>query len=344
MIEQITEWLLQRGYALLDDETDGLLFRESEDKVYAVTLSWASREDDTEEYIMIQRRIEFTLTTRFCKKVECLHIVLMKDGMFENMERNLLERLSNVWMIAQDTGRVYIFENQITEFDDLKKDLEHALGEIVKKSKKVEWFHLAPVNFTIIALNIIYFVVVMIVNQDMLAVYDTEIMLAMGAQSYETVMAGAWYQLITSMFLHFGLAHLCNNMILLAYTGYELEKRIGSVAYFFIYFGSGVIGNIASHVYYHGQGEQIVSAGASGAVYGVIGALLAVLIIRQIKTPDLSPNRIIVMIGISIYHGITSTGVDNAAHIGGLLAGIIGGILLSKILQYGKLKEVIFTR
>ena len=338
MLEQIAEWLLQRGYAPVDNETDGLLYREDQEQIYVITLSYTSKEEDSEAYVMIQRRVEFQLSTKRCKKVKCLHIVLNKDGMFEDIEHKLLDRLTNVWLVAEDTGRIYIFENQISEFDGLKSDLECATVGFAEGHKKTAIFRVAPVNVVIIALNILYYIAVIILHRDLLAVYDTDIMLSMGALSYETFTHGAWFQIVTSMFLHFGLTHLGNNMLLLAYTGYELEKRVGSIPYLLLYLGSGIVGNILSLIYYHGQGTYVVSAGASGAIYGVIGALVVLLIINQVKTPSLSPRRIIIMIGITIYHGITSTGVDNAAHIGGLLAGLLGGFLLSKISQYGKLE------
>lgn len=343
MLEQITNILLKKGYEPVDEEVQGLLFRNDENQIYVVTLSYASQEDDVEEYIAIQRRMEFMLATQFGKKVECLHLVLAKDGMFGDSQRHLLDQLENVWLIASDTGKVYVFERQITEFDGLFVVLEGELKRYVQHTKKTI-SRVTPVNAGIIAINLLVYVAIIVINRDMLAVYDTDVMLSMGAMSYETVMQGAWYQLITSMFLHFGMGHLGNNMLLLAYTGYELEKRIGSIPYLFIYLGSGLLGNIASLIYYHGQGEYVVSAGASGAIYGVIGALLVTLIMAHKNTRNLSPNRIVVMIVITIYHGMTSTGVDNAAHIGGLLAGILGGILLSKILRYGKLEEVIFMR
>lgn len=344
MIQQVTEWLIQRGYALVDQETDGLLFRETQNQVYAITLSYAGTEDDSEEYVMIERRVEFMLATRFAKRVECLHIVFTKDGMFDDIEHKLLDKLNNIWFVACDTGRVFIFENQIVEFDNLNDDLERVMESFVKKRTSKATFRLTPVNTGIIVLNVLCFLAVIIVHKDLSAVYSSSAMLSMGALSYETFMDGAWYQIITAMFLHFGLEHLGNNMLILACTGYELEKRIGSISYFFIYFLSGIAGSIASLVYYHSQNEIFVGAGASGAIFGVIGALWVVFVMRQLRTPDLSPTKIFIMLVISIYHGLTSTGVGNAAHIGGLFAGVIGGFLLSKISQYVKLERVNFMR
>lgn len=338
MLEHITDLLKQKGYVLLDDKTEGILYRECETHSYAITLSFASKEDDVDAYVAIQRKIEFTLATKLGKKVECLHIVLTKNGMFRGSEQLLIERLQNLWLIAEDTGRLYIFEKQPIDFDDLRNDLESVLCHCVEHRNNGVSFRFTPVNSCIVIINVLMVVVISLIYGDLFATYDTDVMLSVGAMSYETITNGAWYQIITSFFLHFGVTHLMNNMILLAYTGCELERRIGSFAYFVSYMCFGITGNLASLWYYHGQGEQVVSAGASGAIYGVIGALFVFLVIRQIKMPDLSPNRLLIMIGITIYHGFTSAGVDNAAHVGGLLAGVIGGLLLSKISRYGKLE------
>lgn len=338
MLEHITDLLLNRGYVLLDDETEGILYRECEDSIRVITLSDASGEDDTDEYIAIQRKIEFMLSSRFGRKVQCLHVVFTENGVFQDSEQHLIEKLQNVWLIAEDTGRLYIFEQQPADFDNLRGEIEGVLRHCVEHYKKEIAFRFTPVNSCILIVNVLVLIAISLIHGDLFATYDSEIMLSMGAMSYETVIDGAWYQLITSFFLHFGLVHLMNNMILLAYTGCELERKIGSLAYFIGYMCFGIVGNLASLWYYHGQGEQVVSAGASGAIYGVIGALFVVLVVRQVKTPNLSPNRFLIMIGLTIYHGCTSTGVDNAAHIGGLIAGLIGGLLLSKISHYGKLE------
>lgn len=338
MLEHITDLLLRKGYVLLNDDTEGILYRECKDCVWAVTLSFASKEDDTNEYVAIQRKIEFMLSTKFCKKVQCLHIVLAENGMFQGSEQYLIDKLQNVWLIAEDIGRLYIFENQPVDFDNLRDDMESVLCHCVEHYRKEVAFRFTPVNACVLIVNALMLVIISLIHGDFFATHDSDIMLSMGAMSYATVTDGAWYQIITSFFLHFGFMHLMNNMILLAYTGCELERKIGSLAYFISYMCFGIVGNLASLWYYHGQGEQVVSAGASGAIYGVIGALFMLLVIRQIKTPNLSPTRFLIMIGITIYHGLTSTGVDNAAHIGGLVAGLIGGLLLSKISHYGKLE------
>lgn len=323
---------------------ESILFREAEENIHVVLVSYASKRLDVEEYIRIQSRVEFILTTRLNKRVDFLNIVLAENGMFEQFEHELLEQLRNVWFIARDTCKLYIFENQKNEFDGLKDDLECALVDVRKKRKKRSPLRVAPVTITLVVLNLLYYMFVIIMNQSLLAAYDSNTMLSMGAMSYETIMEGAWYQIITSMFLHFGLEHLGNNMLLLAFAGYELEKQIGRWPYFVTYMLSGIIGNVASLFYYHGQGEVVVSAGASGAIYGVLGALVVTWVVNRVRRADVSPRDIIILLLITIYHGFTSTGVDNAAHIGGLFTGIVVGFLLSKISQYGKLERVNFMR
>ena len=129
-------------------------------------------------------------------------------------------------------------------------------------------------------------------------------------------------------------------MLLLVYAGCQLEKIIGKIPYFILYIASGICGNVVSLWYYHSIGEYAVSAGASGAIFGVIGALLVVLFINRTKTAETTPKRLLFLAFITIYYGMTTIGVDNAAHIGGFICGIIGGFLLSKVSQYGKLEKV----
>lgn len=137
-----------------------------------------------------------------------------------------------------------------------------------------------------------------------------------------------YYRLFSSMFLHFGFPHLMNNMMVLGLLGWQLEMEIGKIKYLIIYFVSGFGGNLLSLAFELRGGEYAVSAGASGAIFGLIGALLYIAIRNRGRVGTVSGRGIVFMVVITLYYGFTSTGIDNMAHIGGLLTGIVLGLLL----------------
>lgn len=158
---------------------------------------------------------------------------------------------------------------------------------------------------------------------------DAEYMLEHGAMYVPYMLEGeGYYRLFTSMFLHFGIDHLANNMVMLGAIGWNLEYEIGKIKFLIIYLGSGLAGNILSAFGDLMTGEYAVSAGASGAVFGIIGALLYVVIRNKGQTGTISGRGLVFMVILSLYYGFTSSGVDNLAHIGGLIAGFILGVLL----------------
>lgn len=339
MFHQLIALLCQYGYRLLVEEKNGVFIRETDQQIYIITVSRAGVGVQADTYERIQKQVEFLAVTRYRKSVSTLHLLVTENGIFDDQVKSMVNTLTNMWFVAGDTGRIYIFENQLQNFDGLYEYLSDGLWD-AKKAEKKALFTITPVNMVIVGLNILVFLGIIIFNKGYFAVYDTDIMLQMGAMSYDTVMSGGWYRLITSLFLHFGLSHLVNNMVLLTYVGCELENRVGSVKYLIIYLLSGAAGNVVSLVFTHIFTENIyvVSAGASGAIFGVIGALFVVVLKNHTKTETLTPQRLLLLVIITIYCGLTSEGVDNAAHIGGLFGGIIGGFLLSKISQYGKLE------
>lgn len=140
-----------------------------------------------------------------------------------------------------------------------------------------------------------------------------------------------YYRIITSMFLHFGIEHLLNNMVMLGALGWNLELEIGRIRYLIIYMASGIAGNILSLYIGVSSSEYAVSAGASGAIFGLMGALFYVAIRNRGRLGRISGKGMFIMIALSLYFGITSGGVDNAAHIGGLIC----GFLLAVILYHG---------
>ena len=142
------------------------------------------------------------------------------------------------------------------------------------------------------------------------------------------VQGGEYYRLFTCMFLHFGIEHLLNNMLVLFVLGSRLERVIGKIKFLLIYLLGGVLGNIISlYLELHAQ-NFAVSAGASGAVFAVMGAMIYIAIRNKGRLGDLSMRQILIMAAFSLYFGFASTGVDNTAHVAGMVSGFLLAVLL----------------
>ena len=141
---------------------------------------------------------------------------------------------------------------------------------------------------------------------------------------------GDWWRLLTSMFLHVGLIHLAFNMWALASFGPLIERLYGSVSYLVIYVVAGLAGALASISWR----PDINSIGASGAIFGILGALIAAQMRNAGTIPGsvLTPlrNSSLIYMVFALSAGLASKGVDNAAHIGGMAAGFLAGLALSR--------------
>lgn len=178
---------------------------------------------------------------------------------------------------------------------------------------------------TLIVINIAVFFILTLFGDTEDAVF----MLQHGAMYAPYVTEGhEYYRIFTCLFLHFGIAHLLNNMVMLGALGWNLELEIGKIRYIIIYFGSGIIGNIISLCYDLTLQQPAVSVGASGAIFGLMGALLYVVIANRGRLGRLSGRGMLVMVALSLYFGLTSSGVDNLAHIGGLVSGFLLAVVL----------------
>lgn len=194
------------------------------------------------------------------------------------------------------------------------------MEEIKKELKKI------PVTAALLLINVIVF---LLVDFSGGGSENTEHMLECGALYAPYVLEkGEYYRLFTSMFLHFGISHLGNNMLVLFVLGQRLEPLTGKIRYFLIYLAGGVGGNLLSFWLEMGKKDYAVSAGASGAVFGVMGAMIYVLVRNKGRVSDLTIRGILVMAAFSLYFGFASSGVDNAAHVGGLLCGVLAAALL----------------
>lgn len=188
------------------------------------------------------------------------------------------------------------------------------------RNRKKAW-----VNSILIALNILYFLYLEITGSS----ENTLFMLHHGAMYPPLIVEEKeYYRLLTSMFMHFGIHHITNNMMFLFILGDNMERALGSIKYMLFYLVCGLGANVASLIVELYSSVQAVGAGASGAIFGVIGGLLYVVTVNRGQLEDLSTKQLAVIIILSLGFGFTSTGVDNTAHVAGLIIGIIMAAVL----------------
>lgn len=135
-------------------------------------------------------------------------------------------------------------------------------------------------------------------------------------------------RIIWAMFLHSDFMHIFYNMVLLFFFGVMVEKEVGHIRYAVVYLLSGIGGNILSLIMKVMKSEASGTIGASGAIFGLDGMLLALVLFSGKRMKSITPGRVFLMIFASLYGGYTEANVDNAAHMGGLLTGFLIGIVM----------------
>lgn len=118
------------------------------------------------------------------------------------------------------------------------------------------------------------------------------------------ILGGEYYRLFTAMFLHFGVSHLANNMLVLLVLGEKMEKALGHIKYLIFYLASGVAANGISLAVQVRTGAASVSAGASGAIFGVVGGLVYVIAIHHGQLDGLTNRQLGFMVLLTLYHGV----------------------------------------
>lgn len=177
----------------------------------------------------------------------------------------------------------------------------------------------APVTTILVLINIFVFILLEIGG----STEDLEYMVNHGALYAPLVLQGQYFRFFTSMFLHFGVKHIASNMLALFCLGSMVEQELGRIRYVLLYIISGLGASALSFAAAILSGSQNVAAGASGAIFGIIGALCMIMIKRRGHFRNMSPANVALMAGYSLFAGFTDIGVDNAAHIGGLIMGLI---------------------
>jgi len=213
-------------------------------------------------------------------------------------------------------------ENIDLKEEKVEKYKRYLRSEVDRKQKETEEvFSYGKVFFTYILLiiNIIIFFMVESAGDSQ----SVETLIDFGAKYNPAIIEGEWWRIISSMFLHIGFLHLFMNMLAVYYLGSIVERIFGSARFLFIYFLAGIGGGLASFAF-----SMNVSAGASGALFGLFGTLLYFGInYRQIFLQTMGRGVMLVIV-INVIFGFTVPQIDNAAHLGGLISGFIASAIV----------------
>lgn len=275
------------------------------------------------------KEINFQIERKFLlqgyRQISLMNLVFSDNP---EQEKRLSEQDFSFWVYDVLTNRMLIYENQPEEYFGLYAAFDEMLAQEIRGRK--EYVNRLPfLNISIVLINIVIFLIYEIWGSTLSTEFMKEHGAAYGPYIFEEQRYYLW---ISSMFLHFGFEHLANNMISLLLAGNIVEAATGKVRYFFIYMTSGLVSSIVSSCYYYNQDRPVVSAGASGAIFGVIGAML-VLTFKNRKQQierGVPPIRMLLVIVLMILNGAASEGVDNVAHIIGLFTGVIMMMLIGK--------------
>lgn len=253
--------------------------------------------------------------------------------------RQLCTQCRNIWQYEPETGRLRIFENQPGDFFGLRQTLENEidkkhenngknsiktpLKDAIRSMKSAGG--LPYVTLALVMMNVFVYLVMELAG-------DTTdgLFVAKYGGMYPMALTDKheWWRLFTAGFIHFGAAHLINNMVILYCMGSRLERVVGHMRFAVIYLISLLGGSLLSFAMMLYTQDYAVSAGASGAIFGVVGGFLWVVILHRGRLERITARGLLFMIALTVYYGFSSAGIDNWGHIGGVLTGFVTTVIL----------------
>jgi rhomboid protease GluP len=192
----------------------------------------------------------------------------------------------------------------------------------------------------IVYANVLVFIVMVVFGVNAFAP-SVDSLIQWGGNLRALTLDGELWRLFTSTFMHGGIIHLLFNMYAALQVGFILETNIGKYRYIVSYLACGILASIASIAFK----DNIVSVGASGAIFGLYGLLLSLLITKRLNIPQEARKNLLtstsIFIGYNLMFGFAKEGIDNAAHIGGLISGFLIGFIYNYSMKRSESSTVV---
>lgn len=335
MYQSLINLLIESGYIKYMTAIGPVYIQEKKDGNQIIFLTY--HKDQRKEPVYMRhyedelQKMKETIFPDQLSNILCIMIV--DDG--ELLEQQMAKSdVFSMWVVDEQTGKLYISKESNTKFAELFSVIEKKSIEAQQRleKEKIQYEEenpaeelkqfVTPANMMIIAVNSILFVISQFVFPDLTDAWASE---------WSAILLDhEIYRLFTAMFIHFDLEHLLSNMLVLSLTGSFVERYVGSLPYTCAYLVCGLAGNMISFYFNVGNASIIFSAGASGAIYGVLGMLAVILWKTKGRINGIQgPGLVLFVIGM-VFHSYQAEGIDNLAHLGGLAAGVIAGILLKR--------------
>ncbi len=268
---------------------------------------------------------------------------MMNNESFDLLGKNKknVAAFIDAFKAAQNTLSPQQKEDNLTRIREITEATKVAAAEEKEEARKVnEVMHLEGSNlyvtYALIAINVVIFILMVIDGAGFMKP-NALVHIRWGSNIAPLTLSGDYWRLLTNIFIHFGLIHLLANMYCLYIIGSYLEPMLGKKKYILAYFATGILASLTS-LWWHT--EMSNSAGASGAIFGLYGLFLALLTTPLIPTSvrKILLQNIALFVLFNLIYGIKD-GVDNSAHIGGLISGFVIGYLYLINIQKEKVNE-----
>lgn len=261
----------------------------------------------------------------FSMSMNILNIFLDVNKLPENNYKNMdMVYIENLQSVPKNKVLTSAFKKIKTHLSTEEIDIEQIIqktedvnNKTEKKNKLYENIFkpkMPIVTNIIITICVLLFIVVVFNTKNDLSAVN---LLKYGANFRDYIQAGEWYRLFTCIFLHAGLLHLLLNMYALKIVGSQVESFLGKVKFIVIFIVSGLIGSLFSAIF-----SDAVSVGASGAIFGLLGALLYFTYHYRLVLGNSLKYEIIPIILFNLFIGLFIPGVDIFAHLGGAIGGV----------------------
>jgi len=260
-----------------------------------------------------------------------IYILFSEDELSRDKEAGTLS-INN--LLEKPLIRVDIKERKVNYSENVNLEVVQHLAGVMNNinlhsdSEKVGLKDKPYITFGIIAVNVLMYVVTAYLSFVYAngSIFDSDInvLILLGAKVNDLIAQGQYYRLVSCMFLHGGILHLAVNMYSLYAIGPMVEQVYGKVKYIAIYFVAGICSSIFSYIF-----STSVSIGASGAIFGLLGAVLVFAIKSKGKTGNAIIKNILSVIFVNILIGMTLPNIDIFAHAGGLFGGIAISFLVT---------------